>query len=222
MDTKRLKTFAAEARKVLMLGVGQRLEALGFAPNGSVTTEPQLLEGGAIFMGNVVSQDFYDKWQSLRKAISQTSVADVAEEASYTWFNRLMAIRIMVKNHLTSPVLEYEEEGSLIPLLVADARRGLLSAPLQAVLTQAEKEQVEELLNNETKVADLFSLLIVAYCHSNPVINRCFGNMTDYTELLLPNGILSAGGFVNMLNNSPFITEEDFRSPELIGWLYEF
>ena len=43
MDTKRLKTFAAEARKVLMLGVGQRLEALGFAPNGSVTTEPQLL-----------------------------------------------------------------------------------------------------------------------------------------------------------------------------------
>ncbi|MDD5815091.1 MAG: BREX-1 system adenine-specific DNA-methyltransferase PglX, partial [Bacteroidales bacterium] len=222
MDTKRLKTFAAEARKVLMLGVGQRLEALGFAPNGSVTTEPQLLEGGAIFMGNVVSQDFYDKWQSLRKAISQTSVADVAEEASYTWFNRLMAIRIMVKNHLTSPVLEYEEEGSLIPLLVADARRGLISAPLQAVLTQAEKEQVEELLNNETKVADLFSLLIVAYCHSNPVINRCFGNMTDYTELLLPNGILSAGGFVNMLNNSPFITEEDFRSPELIGWLYQF
>ena len=222
MDTKRLKTFAAEARKVLMLGVGQRLEALGFAPNGSVTTEPQLLEGGAIFMGNVVSQDFYDKWQSLRKAISQTSVADVAEEASYTWFNRLMAIRIMVKNHLTSPVLEYEEEGSLIPLLVADARRGLHSAPLQAVLTQAEKEQVEELLNNETKVADLFSLLIVAYCHSNPVINRCFGNMTDYTELLLPNGILSAGGFVNMLNNSPFITEEDFRSPELIGWLYQF
>ncbi len=222
MDTKRLKTFAAEARKVLMLGVGQRLEALGFAPNGSVTTEPKLLEGGAIFMGNVVSQDFYDKWQSLRKAISQTSVVDVAEEASYTWFNRLMAIRIMVKNHLTSPVLEYEEEGSLIPLLVADARRGLLSAPLQAVLTQAEKEQVEELLNNETKVADLFSLLIVAYCHSNPVINRCFGNMTDYTELLLPNGILSAGGFVNMLNNSPFITEEDFRSPELIGWLYQF
>ncbi len=222
MDTKRLKTFAAEARKVLMLGVGQRLEALGFAPNGSVTTEPKLLEGGAIFMGNVVSQDFYDKWQSLRKAISQTSVADVAEEASYTWFNRLMAIRIMVKNHLTSPVLEYEEEGSLIPLLVADARRGLLSAPLQAVLTQTEKEQVEELLNNETKVADLFSLLIVAYCHSNPVINRCFGNMTDYTELLLPNGILSAGGFVNMLNNSPFITEEDFRSPELIGWLYQF
>lgn len=46
--------------------------------------------------------------------------------------------------------------------------------------------------------------------------------MADYTELLLPNNILTEGGFVDMLNHTEFITDEDFQSPELIGWLYQF
>lgn len=38
----------------------------------------------------------------------------------------------------------------------------------------------------------------------------------------LPNNILAEGGFVDMLNHTEFITDEDFKSPELIGWLYQF
>ena len=53
-------------------------------------------------------------------------------------------------------------------------------------------------------------------------MNRCFGSINDYTELLLPNDILEEGGFVDMLNHSEFITEEDYKTTELLGWLYQF
>ena len=79
-----------------------------------------------------------------------------------------------------------------------------------------------ELLDDDTKVTEQFAILITAWCHDNPIINQCFGSIADYTELLLPNNILAEGGFVDMLNHTEFITDDDFKSPELIGWLYQF
>lgn len=84
------------------------------------------------------------------------------------------------------------------------------------------RQRLVELLDDDTKVTEQFAILITAWCHDNPIINQCFGSIADYTELLLPNNILAAGGFVDMLNHTEFITDEDFRSPELIGWLYQF
>ena len=124
MDTNQLKRFATEAHNILMQGVTHRFPALGFLPDGTVTEEPQPMGGGATFMGDTVSEDFYQKWRSLQLAVNNHSIEDVAEEAAYTWFNRLVAIRIMVKNGLIAPVLQYENDGVLIPLLVSEARQG--------------------------------------------------------------------------------------------------
>lgn len=217
MDTNRLKRFATEARNILMQGVVHRLSALGFLPDGSVTEEPQQQGGGATFMGDTVTQDFYDKWQSLHHAVTERRLAEVAEEAAYTWFNRLVAIRILVKNGLASPVLEYESEEVLVPLLVSEARQGRMPE-----MDADSMRKLTELLDDDSKTNEQFALLIVAYCHENPIINKCFGRISDYTELLLPSNILTEGGFVYLLNHTEFIAEEDFRSPELIGWLYQF
>ena len=217
MDTNRLKRFATEARNILMRGVVHRLTALGFLPDGSVTEEPQQQGGGATFMGDTVTQDFYNKWQSLRRAVSERKIEEVAEEAAYTWFNRLVAIRIMVKNGLASPVLEYESDDILIPILVSEARQGRIPQ-----MDDDSMRKLTALLDDDSKTNEQFALLIVAYCHTNPVINNCFGHISDYTELLLPANILTEGGFVHMLNNTEFISEDDFKSPELIGWLYQF
>ena len=200
-----------------MQGVVHRLSALGFLPDGSVTEEPQQQGGGATFMGDTVTQDFYDKWQSLRRAVTERSMAEVAEEAAYNWFNRLVAIRILVKNGLASPVLEYESEDVLVPLLVSEARQGRMPE-----MDADSMSKLTELLDDDSKTNEQFALLIVAYCHENPIINKCFGRISDYTELLLPTNILTEGGFVYLLNHTEFIAEEDFRSPELIGWLYQF
>ena len=200
-----------------MQGVAHRFTALGFQPDGTPVEEPQLLGGGATFMGDTVTEDFYHKWQSLAAAIRRHGLKDVVEEAAYTWFNRLMAIRIMTKNGLIPPVLQYESPGVYVPLIVSEARQGRLPQ-----MSEEERSRLMPLLDDDSRTAEQFSLLIVAFCHATLVIHRCFGHIADYTELLLPANILAEGGFVDLINHTDFIAEEDYRSSELIGWLYQF
>jgi hypothetical protein len=218
MDTNRLKRFATEARNILMRGVAQRLSALGFdLQTGQPSEVPQEMDGGAVFMGDTVSTEFYHRWMSLHQAIRHRSVREVAEEAAYTWFNRFVAIRILSKQNFIAPVLAYESDEIHIPVIVSEARQGRLPQ-----MEEALRERLLPLLNDDSKTDEQFALLIVAYCHQNPIIHKCFGTISDYTEMLLPQNILADGGFVDMLNHTEFIADEDFASPELIGWLYQF
>ena len=217
MDTNKIKRFATLARNILLEGVSQRVSSLGFNEKGEATEEPQKFEGGATFMGEVVSTDFYDKWMSLNHAVKSKGVDEVIEEAAYTWFNRLVAIRIMVKNNLLAPVLAYESDGIRTPMLISEAEQGRMPQ-----MTQENRTLCESLLNDSNKSNELFRILIVAYCHATPIINQCFGAIADYTELLLPTNILAKEGFIDQLNSTDYITDEDYHSPELIGWLYQF
>ena len=218
MDTNRLKRFAIEARNILMQGVKNRLQAIGFdLETGKPTEMPQKMEGGAVLMGDTVTTDFYRRWMSLYNNIHVRGIKQVAEEAAYTWFNRFVAIRIMQKQGFITPVLAYESEEVRVPVIVSEARQGRMPQMAADV-----HDKLMELLDDDSKTNEQFALLIVAYCHENPIINKCFGTIADYTELLLPQNILAEGGFVSMLNDTEFITDDDFRSAELIGWLYQF
>lgn len=217
MDTGKIKKFATEARNVLMQGVRQRLRSLGFSENGTAQELPLEMDGGCVFMGEVQSLEFFHKWMSLYHNVQSHGIREVEEEAAYTWFNRFMAIRIMQKQGFISPVLAYESDDIRIPVIVSEARQGRIPQ-----MDEQTYDKLLDLLNDDSKTSVQFAILIVAYCHNNPVINKCFGTISDYTELLLPVNILSDGGFVDMLNHTEYITEENFRSPELIGWLYQF
>lgn len=218
MDTNKIKRFATEARNILKTGIAAKIMTLGFDRKGNVAEEhrPQLMQGGTLWNGQFYTEGFYHQWMSLFNRVQQKGINEVYEEAAYTWFNRLCAIRILQKNNLCSPVLQYAD-AARTPVIVDQARQGHLP-PMKEDLRQ----RVIELLDDDTKVTEQFALLITAWCHDNPIINQCFGSMADYTELLLPNNILTEGGFVDMLNHTEFITDEDFQSPELIGWLYQF
>lgn len=126
MDTGRLKRFATEARTILMQGVKNRLQALGFDLKTSEAQElPQEMDGGAVFMNDVVSTDFYHRWMSLYNNVKARSIREVAEEAAYTWFNRFMAIRIMEKQGFITPVLEFESDDIHVPAIVNEATQGV-------------------------------------------------------------------------------------------------
>lgn len=218
MDTNKLKKFAGEARVKLKAGVAGMLQLYGFDANGNASSMPERITGGAIFNGTTITDEtFYDKWMSLYNAIQAHGVKEVYEEVAYTWFNRFMAIRIMRKNGFINPVLEYNNQDLRIPAIVADARRGNIQ-PMQEV----DRRRLQELLLDDSKTSGQFAILIVAYCQNNPVLKSCFGKINDYTEFLLPKNILAPGDFVDMINNTPFITEEDYKHSELIGWLYQF
>ena len=218
MDTNRLKRFATEARTILMQGVKNRLQTLGFdLKTGKPSEMPQAMEGGAVLMGEIVSMDFYHRWMSLYRNIQSRSIKEVAEEAAYTWFNRFMAIRIMEKQDFAPLVLEYESEEVRVPMIVSEARQGRMSQ-----MSEEVRDKLMGLLEDDSKTSEQFALLIVAYCHENPIINKCFGAIADYTELLLPQNILSDDGFVYQINHTEFISDEQYASAELIGWLYQF
>ena len=218
MDTNRIKRFATEARNILKAGIAAKMLALGFDKNGDVAEEnkPQLMQGGSLWNGQLQTEGFYHQWTALYKRIRQIGVKDVCEEAAYTWFNRLCAIRILQKNNLCQPVLAYAD-AARTPAIVDEARQGRIPR-----MKEEMRGRLMELLDDDTKVTEQFAVLITAWCHDNPIINRCFGGIADYTGLLLPNNILADGGFVDLLNHTEFITDEDFKSPELIGWLYQF
>lgn len=218
MDTNRLKRFATEARTILMQGVKNRLQTLGFdLKTGKPSEMPQAMEGGAVLMGEIVSMDFYHRWMSLYRNIQSRSIKEVAEEAAYTWFNRFMAIRIMEKQDFAPLVLEYESEEVRVPMIVSEARQGRMPQ-----MSEELRDKLMGLLEDDSKTSEQFALLIVAYCHENPIINKCFGAIADYTELLLPQNILSDDGFVYQINHTEFISDEQYASAELIGWLYQF
>ena len=218
MDTNRIKRFATEARNILKAGIAAKITTLGFDKKGNVAEEhrPQLMQGGSLWNDQLQTEGFYYQWMSLYNRIQQKGISEVYEEAAYTWFNRLCAIRILQKNNLCSPVLAYAD-AARTPVIVDEARQGRIPQ-----MKEELRQRLVELLDDDTKVTEQFAILITAWCHDNPIINQCFGSIADYTELLLPNNILAEGGFVDMLNHTEFITDEDFKSPELIGWLYQF
>ncbi len=220
MNTTQLKKFACEARNILREGVQLKLDALGFKQDGSLAEEDRPVKGQGyiLFRGDAVADNgFYERWESLYNRISEKGFSDVCEEAAYTWFNRLMAIRIMARNGFIAPVLEYTSPTTRIPVILGQAREGQLPE-----MSASDREALMAIIDDGTRSQEQFALLITAYCEVNPVIKKCFGGVTDYTTLLLPQNIIAEGGFVDLINNTDFIVEEDYKSPELIGWLYQF
>lgn len=219
MNTSQIKNFAIQSRNVLKAGVLNRIIALGFDVDGNLTVDrPIKIQGGTVFMGQLREEGFFDAWTALEERIAKHSVKEVCEEAAYTWFNRLVAIRIMQKNGFVEPVMQYASEVTRIPVIVDQARSGRLSLRM----TAAEQEKLEDLLRDPTRTNEQFNLLISAYCTANPVIYNCFGGIEKHIGLLLPDNILSQGGFIDMLNNTPYLTDEDYAQSELIGWLYQY
>lgn len=217
MDTNKLKRFATEARNKIRQGVVHKLLTLGFNARGEADEFPRKLQGSTLFRGQQLEESFYDQWIALYQAIQKHGLKAMYEEVAYTWFNRFVAIRILQMNGFIDRVLVFDNPDIRVPHIVTEARQGRFP-----VLTTSEQLRLRNIITDPTKTYEQFVILITAFCHATPILNRCFGSINDYTELLLPNDVLEEGGFVDMLNHTEFITETDYKTTELLGWLYQF
>ncbi len=231
MDTGKIRNFAVAARERLIAGVDERLDALGFAADGSVPegNRPMKVEGGVKFRGAVLPDpSFFDTWTRLeseirhydwhRTADQKTGREMVRDAAAYTWFNRLCAIRILEKRGFVSPVLAYAgSKDARTPALVAAMRAG----EPQNHLTSDERARLGRIRFDDAKTTEQFAILVTAFCRTNQVLHACFGSVLDYTDLLLPRDVLAPGGFVDALNDPDVISDDDWRRDELVGWLYQ-
>ena len=79
------KTFAQQARQILLDGVAKKLLYWGFNPKGEVLESPEAVSGGYMFRGDVFDDVNVPKlWRSLKTAVTKKGVEVVVEEAAYT------------------------------------------------------------------------------------------------------------------------------------------
>ena len=212
------KTFAQESRNLLMDGVAKKLLYWGFDTKGNVLEQPNKLSGGYTFRGEVFDDaNVPQLWESLKQAVQHKGIEVVVEEAAYTWFNRMMALRIMEKNGYEQPQLENVAGMEHTPVILQKARQGQYG-----FLNKEEQERLKKIIGDYTKDQEAFALLLVGYCHNHKTLNRVFGKIDDYTELLLPDNMLQDAGFLHLLNTTDAISDDDYQEVELIGWLYQF
>ena len=148
----------------------------------------------------------------------------VVEEAAYTWFNRLIAVRFMEVNgylpwHVR--VLSSESAGKIEPDLVSEP----LSADGDIEMTDEEKRGILAMM--EAQDADgLFTAMFLKACNAlNKVMPKLFEKPADWTELLLNLSFVDRDGVVWHLVHD--IPEEDFNVQqdgqiEILGWMFQF
>ena len=191
-NTASLKTFAQETRKKLI---------------SLITTKMQfVLEADTAEL-----RGYEREIGELRKQIQAKTEKVVIEEVAYTWFNRVMALRFMDANGYNAPMIVTPAVGQTRPEILQEAMGGNIDEEL--MLTPEEKLLPE---------AKLYRKLLVAVCNKQMSLPMpfLFEHISDYTELLLPDDLLSDQSFVNDIRNG--MTDEDCQNVELIGWLYQF
>lgn len=216
MNTANIKSFAQKARLLLMEGVSARLIYWGFDENGNSSQNLQEITGGYSFRGEVFTDTAVpQKWKKLKARLKDAqAVKDVIEEAAYTWFNRLMAIKVLEKNGYLEPQFQYAAKLK-VPEILQRAKRGD-----HELTSQLYKDLLREYLQ-EDKEEEALGLLLTRFSNNNPLLHDVFGRIDDYTEILLPQDLLQPDGILDLIN-SDFIEETDYKEVELIGWLYQF
>lgn len=146
---------------------------------------------------------------------------DFIEEVAYTWFNRLVALRFMDVNEITSASIISTCKEQPIPQAFVNAKAGDIEEGLNL-----NKELFFDLIDK--KVAgvkdsdnEAYKMLFIATCnHFSTLMPAMFERISDYTELLLPQDMLSPNSLVAKVVEA--MSDEDCKDIEIIGWLYQF
>ena len=201
MNNAQLKLFAQEARLKLVNLVGAKLQLV-------LNTDSAELRG----RGKDVSK--------LRERVSKEGTDNVVEEMAYTWFNRVMALRFMDANGYNRPMVVTPQERTSRPEILADAMSGSVDVGLN--IPQAD---IDDLLQGRTgdnhSQETLYRKLFIAKCNElGNVMPFLFEKIQDYSELLLPDDLLSELSFVTDIRNG--MSDEDCLHEQIVGWLYQF
>ena len=202
MDTNNLKKFAQAARNLLIDQVTSKLDMVLDSASAARRENPEAVK-------------------DLEGAIRKTSRDQVIEKVAYTWFNRFTALRFMDANGYTSIQVVSPTEGQTRPEILSEAMAGHIDDSVAAPI----KEQVVALLDGRSPSSDpqgeAYRVLLVATCNQwHGPMPFLFEKIDDYTELLMPEDLLSQTSILAELRD--VMSEEACQDVEIIGWLYQF
>ncbi|MFN3728498.1 MAG: BREX-1 system adenine-specific DNA-methyltransferase PglX [Fimbriimonadaceae bacterium] len=214
MNTANLKSFAPEARRLLIEAVTAKALRLGVAKGKAPI--PATIQGEiALIEGSAFPKATLSLREKLIKKVAEHGFDAVMEEAAYTWFNRLMAIRYMEVHGYLSHGLRVlsDPAGGPVPEVLQQAQ--------SVEIPTLDKALVTKLLVAGDKQEELYQTLLLAQCHAlGQAMPFLFDRIDGATELLTPDNLLGPNSIVRKLVKE--IPEDDWRTTEILGWLYQF
>jgi hypothetical protein len=203
METTKLKKFAQAARRSLMAQVATKLKLVLATDSAARRENPKAVA-------------------TLEKAIEVMGQAQVIERVAYTWFNRFCALRFMDVNRYNRIGIVSPAEEQTQPEILAEAKMGLID---EDMVPEKIRQQVLDLLSGKAPSRDpqgeAYRLLVVAACNFwNKAMPFLFQRIDDYTELLMPDDLLSGNSILATTREA--MTTDACEDVEVIGWLYQF
>ena len=149
---------------------------------------------------------------ALLARIQSRGYDQVMEETAYTWFNRFIALRYMQEHNLLPvSVRVLPDAPGALPELVRQAQN--------VELDGVDFSHVVELLEGN-RTETLYTELLIALCNQlSDVLPQMFEPISDYTELLFPDGLLREDSVLAML---AAVDAENWADIQVIGWLYQY
>jgi type II restriction/modification system DNA methylase subunit YeeA len=210
MNKKAIKNFAIWARRELIEKVTHKAKIYG------IEKGKEMKEMDTALNGQVLTSDEKKARKVLIEKIEKDGFDETIEEVAYTWFNRFIAIRFMeVNGYMPSHIRVFTSENN-------EFEPQLLSEATHLELPGLDRSKVLELYNAGNKEEELFKYLFITQCNAlNEVLPGMFQKINDYTELLLPDGLLRDNSVIDVMIRE--IPEEDWKEQvQIIGWLYQY
>lgn len=210
MNKAAIKNFAIWARRELIEKVTKKAKMYG------IEKDKEMKEMDTSLNGQVLTFDDKKARRILIEKIDKDGFYETIEEVAYTWFNRFIAIRFMeVNGYMPSHIRVFTSENN-------EFEPQILSEAIHIDLPGLDKSKVLDLYNAGNKEEELFKYLFITQCNAlNEVLPGMFQKINDYTELLLPDGLLRDDSVIDVMIRE--IPEEDWKEQvQIIGWLYQY
>ena len=209
MNKAAIKNYAIWARVQLIESAKQRAFEYEITENGESKANIESIGG------RLLSVDEKEQRKQLISQIQRKGYTQVMEEATYTCFNRFIALRFMeVNGFLPSKVRVFtDENGAFKPEILKEAMTVELDGLDRSIVLDLLDKQ-----NNE----ELYKYLLITQCNAlNQGLPYMFEKISNWTELLFPANLLRPDSVVGRMVSD--IAEEDFQEEvEIIGWLYQY
>ena len=214
MNTANIKKYAPKARNNFIDAVTKQAARYGITAKG---TEPMEQRGDIALIGEkAFPKAIAPARKALERMVEQMGFTQAMEQAAYSWFNRLCAIRYM-------EIHDFLDHGRRV-LSAANGEAGtpqILDDCLDISLPGLDPQQVAELKLDGNKDEELYRELLLAQCHAlHEAMPFLFEAVDDATELLLPDNLTKTDSLIRELVSA--IPEDDWQDVEIIGWLYQF
>ena len=221
MDKNILKKFAIESRQDLMDKIGSKIKSFYIEEdfNNEQKGEIYILSNEKHTLS--LTNDEFKKRELLIKRIKELSLEQVIEEAAYTWFNRIIAIRYMEVNDM----LPLTSDNQSLGIRVLSSKDNTPDPEILKFTNLSnpdldinfKKEKYVELKSDNEK----FKYVLLLVCKKlGKVIPQVFDGVTDYIDILMPDNLLNDTGFITKVVNE--VPENNYNKVEIIGWLYQY